>query len=89
MGALTVLSHRFSWWPLHPLGFAVASSFTIYAVYIAFFIAWAVKIAILRWGGVKTYRNCVPFFIGLMVGHYAGRVVYLSTSMIYQRPWIV
>jgi hypothetical protein len=85
MSGLTSLSHQFAWWPLHPLGFVVASSFTMYAVYIAFFIAWLVKLIVLRWGGVSTYRNCVPFFIGLMVGHYAGRAVSLTTTMIWER----
>jgi len=85
MSALTSLSHHFAWWPLHPLGFVVASSFTMYAVYLAFFIAWALKLIILRWGGVSTYRNCVPFFIGLMVGHYAGRAVSLTVSMLSER----
>jgi len=89
MLALTGLGHRFAWWPIHPLGLAVASSFTIYAVYIAFFIAWLVKLLILRWGGVSTYRNCVPFFVGLMVGHYAGRAVALTTNMLFQRAWTI
>ncbi|MBM3475436.1 MAG: hypothetical protein FJX75_19400 [Armatimonadetes bacterium] len=85
MSGLTQLSHQFAWWPLHPLGFVVASSFTMYAVYLAFLIAWIVKLVVLRWGGVKTYRNCVPFFIGLMVGHYAGRAVSLTVSMLSER----
>jgi hypothetical protein len=82
---LTHLSHQFAWWPLHPLGFVVASSFTMYAVYLAFLIAWIVKLVVLRWGGVKTYRSCVPFFIGLMVGHYAGRAISLTVSMLSER----
>lgn len=89
MGALTSLNHRFAWWPIHPLGLAVASSFTIYAVYIAFFVAWLAKTMILRWGGVSTYRRCVPFFIGLMVGHYAGRAVGLTVNMMLSRAWTV
>jgi len=82
---LTHLSHHFAWWPLHPLGFAVASSFTMYAVYLAFLIAWLVKLIVLRWGGHKAYRACVPFFIGLTVGHYAGRAVSLTVSMLSER----
>jgi hypothetical protein len=85
MAGLTSLSHRFAWWPLHPLGFVVASSFTMYAVYLAFLIAWLVKLIVLRWGGVKAYRACVPFFVGLMVGHYAGRAVSLTMSMLSER----
>jgi hypothetical protein len=83
--ALTHLSHHFAWWPLHPLGFVVSSSFTMYAVYLAFLIAWLVKTIVLRWGGHSAYRACVPFFIGLMVGHYAGRAVSLTISMLSER----
>ena len=57
----------------------------IYYLAIAFLIAWVVKVIILRWGGVNTYRNCVPFFVGLMVGHYAGRAVALGTTIISQQ----
>jgi hypothetical protein len=85
MAALTSLSHHFAWWPLHPLGFVVASSFTMYAVYLAFLIAWLVKLIVLRWGGHSAYRSCVPFFIGLMVGHYAGRAISLTVSMLSER----
>ncbi|HEX30348.1 TPA: hypothetical protein ENG04_09740, partial [Candidatus Poribacteria bacterium] len=33
MVALTYLHLRFLWWPIHPIVLAVASSFTMYAVY--------------------------------------------------------
>jgi Family of unknown function (DUF6785)/Domain of unknown function (DUF6784) len=89
MAALTSLNHRFAWWPIHPLGLAVASSFTIYAVYIAFLLAWLVKVMVLRWGGVNTYRRMVPFFIGLTVGHYAGRAVLLTVNALLSRAWTV
>jgi len=82
MGLLTMLHHRFVWWPLHPLGLAVASSFTMYAVYLGFFVAWAAKLVILRWGGVSVYRGAVPFFTGLPVGHYAGRALTLVVMVL-------
>ena len=71
----------------HARGHGAPDASAFYSVYTAFPIAWAIRIAILRWGSVKTYRNCVPFSTGLMVGHYAGRAVSLTTSMVYQRPW--
>ncbi|MFQ6040063.1 MAG: DUF6785 family protein, partial [Candidatus Poribacteria bacterium] len=37
---LTILHYRFLWWPIHPVGLAVISSFTMYTVYVGFFIAW-------------------------------------------------
>jgi len=74
---LTALQRRFLWWPIHPLGLAVVSSFTMYAVYAGFFLAWLAKVVLLRWGGFKTYRRAIPFFIGLSVGHYLGRAAAL------------
>ena len=77
MLVLTVLHYRFLWWPIHPVGLAVISSFTMYTVYVGFFIVWAVKSFILRWGGFKMYRAGIPFFLGLLVGHYTGRAIAL------------
>ncbi|MBC7327758.1 hypothetical protein H5T87_06550 [bacterium] len=68
---------RFVWWPIHPIGLAIASSFTLYAVYLGAFLAWLVKIAILRWGGLRTFNKATPFFLGLIVGHYLGRTISL------------
>lgn len=73
----TYLHLRFVWWPIHPIGLAIASSFTIYAVYLGAFFAWLVKIALLRWGGLRAFNRATPFFIGLIVGHYLGRTISL------------
>jgi hypothetical protein len=80
MALLTWLHLRFSWWPIHPVGLAVASSFTLYAVYLASFLSWLVKGLILRWFGLKTYRAAAPFFIGMVVGHFAGRAITLAVN---------
>jgi hypothetical protein len=77
MSLLTALRLRFAGWPLHPVGLAVVSSFTMYAVYGGFFVAWLAKVVLLRWGGYHVYRAATPFFIGLAVGHYLARAVAL------------
>jgi hypothetical protein len=77
MVALTLLHHRFVWWPVHPLGLVVASSFTIYSVYLGFLLAWVVKVSLLRWAGARNYRRGIPLFIGLIAGHYVGRALSL------------
>ena len=78
MSGLTLLRYRLSWWPLHPIGFAVASSGT-YVRYTVFsvFLAWAIKALILRLGGVTLYRRYRPFFLGVLLGYTSG--VALST----------
>jgi hypothetical protein len=33
-----------------------------------FLIAWVTKVLVMRYGGVRLYRQFVPFFLGLIVG---------------------
>jgi hypothetical protein len=77
MALLTLLRLRFAGWPLHPVGLAVVSSFTMYAVYGGFFVAWLAKLVLLRFGGYHAYHAATPFFLGLAVGHYLARAVAL------------
>ncbi|NKB66333.1 MAG: hypothetical protein GKR89_04680 [Candidatus Latescibacteria bacterium] len=72
MGGLLFLRQRFVWWPLHPLGFPVAATYTIVSYgWFAIFMAWLFKAAILRYGGVRTYRTLMPFFLGLILGEFS------------------
>ena len=80
---LTIMYYQFLWWPIHPIGLAIISSFTLYTVYLGFFITWACKHTILRWGGLRLYARGIPFFIGLLIGHYLGRAVALTIYTIY------
>ncbi len=68
--ALLAMRSRFTWWPFHPIGYAVAGTFTMPWLWCATMIGWAIKALIIRYGGMKTYRNYIPFFIGLILGDY-------------------
>ena len=68
MAVLTFLKYRFAWWPLHPVGLAVASVWTIRRSAFSLFLAWVAKVLILRLGGVRLYRRAAPFFLGLVLG---------------------
>lgn len=61
---------RFPWWPLHPLAFAVTSSWEINLVWGPLFLAWIFKSLILRYGGRGGFHRALPFFIGLMLGQF-------------------
>ena len=69
-GLLTLLSNRLTWWPFHPLGyvFSMTPEWTIGRLWCPFFIAWLVKLLLLRYGGMKLYRRGMPFFLGLILG---------------------
>jgi len=72
MTVLMILKYRFPWWPLHPVGLAVASVWTIRRSAFSIFLAWAAKTILLRWGGVRLYRRAAPFFLGLILGCFTG-----------------
>jgi hypothetical protein len=69
-GLLTALRTQFVWWPLHPVGYAVANTFTMDWLWCAMFVAWAIKLVVIRYGGMRLYRHYIPFFIGLILGDY-------------------
>ena len=80
---LTMLGNRFSWWPLHPLGFAFqtmgGSRFYAFSI----FLVWLTKLTILRTGGIGLYNRSKPYFIGLVIGY----IVSVATSAAVDFIW--
>ena len=70
MAAMTFMRYRFVWWPVHPLGYTVASTLPVMETAFSIFLAWMAKLIILRVGGVSLYRKALPFFVGLILGHF-------------------
>jgi len=66
--ALFAMRTRFLWWPLHPVGYAIAHTTSMDAQWFPFLLAWAAKVVIMRYGGAGLYRRALPFFLGLVVG---------------------
>ena len=80
---LIFMNYRFTWWPLHPIGFTVATSYSVRTAAFSFFIAWLCKLIILRLGGMSLYNRIKPFFLGMIVGYAMGLIVVLFTDMIF------
>jgi hypothetical protein len=83
MSVLTFMQYRFPWWPLHPVGLAVSSIWMIRNQAAAIFVAWAAKSLIMRFGGIDLYRKAAPFFMGLILGHFAGVGISFIVDMIF------
>ena len=84
MSVLTFLKYRLTWWPLHPIGFALAGTgtsvrYTVFSV----FLAWVIKFIILRIGGAMLYRRYRPFFLGVLIGYTAGIGLSLLVDIIW------
>ncbi len=82
---------NFLWWPFHPAGYALSVSFAMDYFWFCFFVAWALKSILVRFGGMKMYNAAIPFFLGLILGDYIvgslwalyGPLQHLQTYKIY------
>ena len=67
-GLLALAHHRLAAWPLHPVGLAIALTNTVSIDWFGMFLAWVIKLIVLRYGGVTLYHKTRPLFIGLILG---------------------
>ncbi|MGI5820060.1 MAG: DUF6785 family protein [Armatimonadota bacterium] len=67
--ALIGLRSVFLRFPLHPLGFAMVTAYGG-PLWGPFFIVWVIKTLVLRIGGMGMYRRLIPFFLGIVIGHF-------------------
>lgn len=75
---LSICRARFLWWPFHPLGYVMGWNIPItYEYWGPFFIAWLIKLVLLRYGGSSLLAKARPFFMGLI----AGSVVFQSIML--------
>jgi len=70
--AIIAARYRFPGVPLHPLGFAVASVIQVTWCMLSIFLAWLIKLVIIRLGGLRAFQRARPFFLGLIIGHFSG-----------------
>ncbi len=61
---------RFVWWPFHPAGFAISTSWGMHVTWSCLFMSWLIKWLILQYGGVLRHRKIAPFFLGLILGEF-------------------
>ncbi len=68
MLGLTWLRQRFLWWPLHPIGFPIMASWIVDWMWFSVFLAWLIKVIILRYGGAQLFNKSRIFFLGIIIG---------------------
>ncbi len=57
MAGLMFMRNNMLWWPIHPLGFVVGNTVPVYTVWFSIFLAWLIKVVILKYGGIKIYKK--------------------------------
>ncbi len=66
--ALGVMRLHFWWWPLHPIGYLASNTWGAQWWFIPFFIGWAGKVLVTRYGGLRLYRRAIPLAVGIIAG---------------------
>jgi len=77
MWCLTLAHYRFTWWPLHPLGFAIAPTQPVQDLWFSAFWGWLAKVTLMRYGGFRAYNRGVDFFMGAILGQFIGCSLWL------------
>jgi hypothetical protein len=83
---LMILKSRFLWFPFHPAGYVLTTGGGFIGLWFATFISWALKLLILRMGGVRTYRNAAPLFLGILLGDYTVGCVWSLIGLLWDMP---
>jgi hypothetical protein len=74
-----------TWFPFHPLAYAIAPTWTMNCFWFPAFAAWIIKSTIVRFGGVDVYRKMAPLMLGLIMGEF-GMAVFFSIMNMW-RAW--
>ncbi len=83
MWGLIQLRYHFPGWPLHPVGFAIAGAYATDQAAFSVFLAWIIKVIVLKAGGLVLYRKAQPFFLGILVGFSIGVALSFAVDFIW------
>jgi hypothetical protein len=79
---LQALRTQFIGFPLHPVGYAIASCYTATFLWSTALITWLFKLFLLRYAGLKGYYRAAPFFLGLLLGEFlVGSLICLAGTL--------
>ena len=63
--------------PLHPIGYLFASSFALeWGMWNIIFVTWLIKSVVVKYGGLRVYRQSLPLFFGLALGDAVAHLVW-------------
>ena len=85
-GFLIVMRILFLRFPLHPLGYAMVTSYG-HPLWGPFLLVWIAKTLILRIGGMRLYRRLIPLFLGIVIGHFFVAGVVWGSISIYNEMY--
>lgn len=70
MSMLMFCQYRFTWWMLHPLGFAIGPTQPVKDLWFSISLGWLLKAALSKFGGMGLLHKATPFFLGGVLGQF-------------------
>lgn len=86
MAILNLMRYRFVWWPFHPIGFALSGTALSRLTSVTIFVAWLIKLTMLKLAGASFYRKSRPFFIGMLTGYILAVALGVIVDAIWFQP---
>ena len=77
---------RFVWWPLHPAGYAVSSSWGMHVFWSCLFASWLIKWTTLRFYGLRAHAQVGRLMMGAILGEGAARSMWGLASVVTGMP---
>jgi hypothetical protein len=88
--ALAGLRSLFTWFPIHPLGYVLASTYFMKGIWYFAVLAWAVRLSLFRLGGARTIREgLVPFCVGMFLAGIVSIFVFDLTGILLRMTGVV
>lgn len=80
VAALAWLRLNYVWWPIHPLGFVMATSWASLNLWFSLFLGWLFKLLTIRYTGLRGYVRYRHLAMGLIMGDILGGVLWITVG---------
>jgi hypothetical protein len=81
---LVWLQSSFVWWPLSPYGFLMGGTYMVnHMMWSSTFVGWLAATIVLRYGGLRLFRELRPLFLGLVLGYYITKLPITVLSAVF------
>ncbi len=81
VAVLAWLRLNFVWWPIHPLGFVMGSTWAIINLWFSLFLGWFFKLLTIRYTGLRGYAQVRFLFMGVIMGDVLGSLLWVIIGL--------
>jgi hypothetical protein len=81
IGGFSIARGSVFWWP-HPAGYVLWMASTIDRLWFSFFLGWALKWGVSKYGGMRFYSEMRRLFIGMVVGESFAALFWALTAIL-------